>query len=126
MTSAMDTDIETPGTEGGISAPTEQDMETEVEAPVMEAAPEDASQEASQEEAAAPAQREREPRPERDGATGGSTADVSMKSLLEAGVHFGHQTKRWNPKMRPYIFGARSGIYIVDLQKTAALFDDAY
>ena len=53
-------------------------------------------------------------------------AVISMKSLLEAGVHFGHQTKRWNPKMRPYIFGARSGIYIVDLQKTAALFDDAY
>ena len=53
-------------------------------------------------------------------------AVISMKSLLEAGVHFGHQTKRWNPKMRPYIFGARSGIYIVDLQKTASLFDDAY
>ena len=53
-------------------------------------------------------------------------AVLSMKSLLEAGVHFGHQTKRWNPKMKPYIFGARSGIYIVDLQKTAALFDDAY
>ena len=53
-------------------------------------------------------------------------AVLSMKSLLEAGVHFGHQTKRWNPKMKPYIFGARSGIYIVDLQKTAQLFDDAY
>ncbi|HVO30809.1 MAG TPA: 30S ribosomal protein S2, partial [bacterium] len=53
-------------------------------------------------------------------------AVLSMKSLLEAGVHFGHQTKRWNPKMKAYIFGARSGIYIVDLQKTAALFDDAY
>ncbi len=53
-------------------------------------------------------------------------AVISMKSLLEAGVHFGHQTKRWNPKMRPYIFGARNGIYIVDLQKTAQLFDDAY
>ena len=53
-------------------------------------------------------------------------AVLSMKSLLEAGVHFGHQTKRWNPKMRPYIFGARSGIYIVDLQKTSSLFDDAY
>jgi len=53
-------------------------------------------------------------------------AVLSMKSLLEAGVHFGHQTKRWNPKMKPYIFGARSGIYIVDLQKTASLFDDAY
>jgi small subunit ribosomal protein S2 len=46
---------------------------------------------------------------------------VSMKSLLEAGVHFGHQTKRWNPKMKPYIFGARNGIYIIDLQKTVVL-----
>src|SRR5579863_3473532 len=53
-------------------------------------------------------------------------AVISMKSLLEAGVHFGHQTKRWNPKMKPYIFGARSGIYIVDLQKTSSLYDDAH
>ena len=44
-----------------------------------------------------------------------------MKQLLEAGVHFGHQTKRWNPKMKPYIFGARNGIYIIDLQKTVGL-----
>ena len=43
---------------------------------------------------------------------------VSMKSLLEAGVHFGHQTRRWNPKMAPYIYTERNGIYIVDLQKT--------
>ena len=43
---------------------------------------------------------------------------VSMKSLLEAGIHFGHQTRRWNPKMKRYIFGARNGIYIIDLQKT--------
>jgi small subunit ribosomal protein S2 len=49
-----------------------------------------------------------------------------MKQLLEAGVHFGHQTKRWNPKMKPYIFGARNGIYIIDLQKTVALFDEVY
>jgi small subunit ribosomal protein S2 len=49
-----------------------------------------------------------------------------MKQLLEAGVHFGHQTKRWNPKMKPYIFGARNGIYIIDLQKTVALFEEAY
>jgi small subunit ribosomal protein S2 len=48
-----------------------------------------------------------------------------MKDLLEAGVHFGHQTKRWNPKMKPYIFGERSGIYIVDLSKTVKLFEDA-
>jgi small subunit ribosomal protein S2 len=51
---------------------------------------------------------------------------IAMKELLEAGVHFGHQTKRWNPKMKPYIFGARNGIYIIDLQKTVALFDKAY
>jgi len=51
---------------------------------------------------------------------------IQMKQLLEAGVHFGHQTKRWNPKMRPYIFGARNGIYIIDLQKTVALFETAY
>ncbi|MFP4037809.1 MAG: 30S ribosomal protein S2 [Desulfobacteraceae bacterium] len=51
---------------------------------------------------------------------------VSMKQLLEAGVHFGHQTRRWNPKMKPYIFGARNGIHIIDLQKTVKLFDKAY
>ncbi len=51
---------------------------------------------------------------------------VSIRSLLEAGVHFGHQTRRWNPKMKPYIFGARNGIYIVDLQQTARMFDVAY
>jgi len=49
-----------------------------------------------------------------------------MRELLEAGVHFGHQTKRWNPKMKPYIFGARNGIYIVDLQQTVRMFKDAY
>ena len=51
---------------------------------------------------------------------------VTMKELLEAGVHFGHQTKRWNPKMKPYIFWARNGIYIIDLQKTVTLFQEAY
>jgi len=51
---------------------------------------------------------------------------VSMKQLLEAGVHFGHQTRRWNPKMKPYIFGARNGIYIIDLQKTVRHFREAY
>ena len=50
---------------------------------------------------------------------------ISMKELLEAGVHFGHQTKRWNPKMKEYIFGERNGIYIVDLQKTLKMFKDA-
>jgi small subunit ribosomal protein S2 len=49
-----------------------------------------------------------------------------MKQLLEAGVHFGHQTRRWNPKMKPFIFGARNGIYIIDLQKTVQLFKIAY
>src|SRR5204862_6606742 len=48
-----------------------------------------------------------------------------MKELLEAGVHFGHQTKRWNPKMKKYIFGKRNGIYIIDLQKTLKLFKEA-
>ena len=47
---------------------------------------------------------------------------VTMKELLEAGVHFGHETKRWDPRMKPYIFGARNGIYIIDLQKTVQLF----
>ena len=53
-------------------------------------------------------------------------AYITMKELLEAGVHFGHQTKRWNPKMKPYIFGARNGIYIVDLQKTVRMFKTAH
>lgn len=51
---------------------------------------------------------------------------VSMKQLLEAGVHFGHQTRRWNPKMAPYIFTERNGIYIIDLQKTVKKVEDAY
>jgi small subunit ribosomal protein S2 len=50
--------------------------------------------------------------------------DISMKQLLEAGVHFGHQTSRWNPKMKPYIFGARNGIHIIDLQQTVTMFKD--
>jgi len=49
-------------------------------------------------------------------------AEISMKQLLEAGVHFGHQTSRWNPKMKPYIFGARNGIHIIDLQQTVTMF----
>ena len=53
-------------------------------------------------------------------------AVVSMKQLLEAGVHFGHQTRRWNPKMAPYIFTERTGIYIIDLQKTVKKLDEAY
>ncbi|MGQ9755804.1 MAG: 30S ribosomal protein S2, partial [Desulfotomaculales bacterium] len=53
-------------------------------------------------------------------------AIVSMKQLLEAGVHFGHQTRRWNPKMAPYIFTDRNGIYIIDLQKTVKKIEEAY
>jgi small subunit ribosomal protein S2 len=53
-------------------------------------------------------------------------AEISMKLLLEAGVHFGHQTRKWNPKMKPYIFGARNGIYIIDLQNTARLLKEAH
>ena len=53
-------------------------------------------------------------------------AVVAMKQLLEAGVHFGHQTRRWDPRMAPYIFTARNGIYIIDLQKTAKKIDEAY
>ena len=53
-------------------------------------------------------------------------AVVSMKQLLEAGVHFGHQTRRWNPKMAPYIYTERNGIYIIDLQKTVKKLEEAY
>jgi len=55
-----------------------------------------------------------------------SMSAISMKLLLEAGVHFGHQTNKWNPKMKPYIFGARNNIYIIDLQQTVGLFQTAY
>lgn len=53
-------------------------------------------------------------------------ASVTMRELLEAGVHFGHQTRRWNPKMKPYIYGARNGIYIINLQRTLQMFNEAY
>lgn len=53
-------------------------------------------------------------------------AKIGVKQMLEAGAHFGHQTKRWNPKMKPYIFGARNGIYIIDLQQTVDMFQAAY
>ena len=56
---------------------------------------------------------------------GGNLTGIALKDLLEAGVHFGHQTKRWNPKMKAYIFGERNGIYIIDLAKTAKLFGEA-
>jgi len=51
---------------------------------------------------------------------------ISMKQLLEAGVHFGHQTPKWNPKMKPYIYTARNGVHILNLEKTAVLIDRAY
>ncbi|NBW83048.1 30S ribosomal protein S2, partial [bacterium] len=51
--------------------------------------------------------------------------DVQLKDLLDAGVHFGHQVRRWNPKMRPFIYGERNGIHIIDLQKTQKLFKNA-
>jgi small subunit ribosomal protein S2 len=92
-------------------------METQQQitpAPVPEAAPEAAS-EAAPVAAAAPAA------DTMAGALGTTGTAITMKQLLEAGVHFGHQTKRWNPKMKPYIFGARNGIYIIDLQKTVGL-----
>ncbi len=53
-------------------------------------------------------------------------ATIAMRDMLECGAHFGHQTRRWNPKMKPFIFGARNGIYIIDLQQTVGLFDKAY
>src|SRR5437762_846969 len=56
---------------------------------------------------------------------GGCLANITMKEPLEAGVHFGHQTKRWNPKMKEFIFGERNGIYIIDLQKTLKMFKEA-
>src|SRR4030067_3221203 len=56
----------------------------------------------------------------------GQGSVITMKQLLEAGVHFGHQTKRWNPKMKRYIFTARNGIYIIDLQQTVKMFRAAY
>jgi small subunit ribosomal protein S2 len=55
-----------------------------------------------------------------------SDLPLSLRSLIDAGVHFGHQTRRWNPKMRPFIFGARNGIHIIDLDQTALLFKRAY
>src|SRR5271156_2289147 len=67
-----------------------------------------------------PGQHDRQPR------KGLSMPVVSMKELLEAGVHFGHQTRRWNPKMKRFIFTERGGIYIIDLQQTQHLLDEAF
>jgi small subunit ribosomal protein S2 len=57
---------------------------------------------------------------------GKSMSEITMKQMLEAGLHFGHQTRRWNPKMKPYIFGPRNGIYIINLDKSIRLFKKAY
>jgi len=84
----------------------------QVQSPAVDAAPADAPVAAAEAVAA--------PVTMAAALTSSGTA-ISMKQLLEAGVHFGHQTKRWNPKMKPYIFGARNGIYIIDLQKTVGL-----
>src|SRR5262245_11562338 len=99
-----DMDIEAPNPDEGMVAP----------APVAEAPEQTAQIEP------APGEAPREARPERNGAGGNGSVstDISMKALLEAGVHFGHQTKRWNPKMKPYIFTERNGIHIIDLQQT--------
>ena len=58
--------------------------------------------------------------------THGQSSQTSLKALLEAGVHFGHQAKRWNPKMRPYIFAERNGIHVIDLQQTVKFLDEAH
>jgi small subunit ribosomal protein S2 len=76
-------------------------------------------------EVAAPAPAAPQQNAEMAAALGAGGTAITMKQLLEAGVHFGHQTKRWNPKMKPYIFGARNGIYIIDLQKTVGLARNA-
>ncbi len=105
VTSATGTDIAIEGGSDGLTSPEQANS-------VQEAAPVPAAPE--------PTQEARPERAERGPANGGVTNDVSMKSLLEAGVHFGHQTKRWNPKMKPYIFTERNGIHIIDLQQTVS------
>ena len=65
-------------------------------------------------------------KPTREPTKGESVAVVTMKNLLESGVHFGHQTKRWDPRMRRYIFAERNGIHIIDLQKTIAAIKSSY
>ncbi len=115
---AMDTDT---GIDADIAAPHEDNAPV-VEQPAAQVEPEQPTPaaEAQPQEAPQEAQGQREVRGERtgNGNTGGN--GISMKALLEAGVHFGHQTKRWNPKMKPYIFTERNGIHIIDLQQTVA------
>ena len=67
-----------------------------------------------------------EPEPPIEGTPGDGAPVITMRELLGAGMHFGHQTKRWNPKMRPYIYGARNGIHIIDLQQTLPMFIQAF
>jgi small subunit ribosomal protein S2 len=113
-----DTDMQVAATE---EAPTQTPV-----AATQEIAPEPAPEPTPEPSPAAPqapqpqAPQAPQPRPERGGGNGNAGGGISMKALLEAGVHFGHQTKRWNPKMKPYIFTERNGIHIIDLQQTVA------
>ena len=108
----------------------ETTKETAAEAPKVEgpkagaakaAEPAQAAPEAAEAEAPAP-----EPAPVPATPIEVQGGKLSLKEMLEAGVHFGHQTNRWNPKMKPYIFGARNGIHIIDLRKTVVMFREAY
>ena len=122
----MDTDIET---ESNIATTSAEDVTQQVtEQPEADVrADEPQPEQVVTAEQTAPEERpRREPRPERANGSGGTEGNgtggngISMKALLESGVHFGHQTKRWNPKMKSYIFTERNGIHIIDLQQTVA------
>src|SRR4051794_3804824 len=114
----MDTDTETQAIapeEAPVAEANALAEPPQAEAPQAEAPQVDVVQEAE-----APQAPTYQPRPERTNGNGTSSSGgngISMKALLEAGVHFGHQTKRWNPKMKPYIFTERNGIHIIDLQQ---------
>jgi len=115
VTSDTDTVLDTPNSGEGVEAAAQQTgvmgQEAAAQVPPPQVQPQPQPQ----------AHAQREARPDRNGAGArGDSGDVSMKALLEAGVHFGHQTKRWNPKMKPYIFTERNGIHIIDLQQTVA------
>ncbi|MEQ8458183.1 MAG: 30S ribosomal protein S2 [Sandaracinaceae bacterium] len=99
-------------------AETQTDTSAQPEAPVAEAP---AAAEAAP---AAPAQPTQQVHDDHPAASG--DFPIGLRALIDAGVHFGHQTRRWNPKMRPFIFGARNGIHIIDLDQTAVLFKRAY
>jgi small subunit ribosomal protein S2 len=119
----MDTDTETQPVEAqdAPAAPVAQAVPAAPAAPA-ETTPVDAAPAPVQAQAQTPAPQARPERPNGGGNAGGG---ISMKALLEAGVHFGHQTKRWNPKMKPYIFTERNGIHIIDLQQTVSGLQNA-